>query len=114
MRFFSAALLIVLAGLQYRLWISDGGIRSVTGLRRSVAAQSTENRGLVHRNDQLAAEVKDLKEGLSALEERARNDLGMIGSNESFYQVVDNEVRGPEATAPKALPLPVSATRATR
>lgn len=89
MKFFAAALLLVLAGLQFRLWLSDDGIRSVLNLRESVASQKAENESLDERNGQLAAEVKDLKEGLNAIEERARNDLGMVGANETFFQVVD-------------------------
>jgi cell division protein FtsB len=91
MRIFAAALLIVLAALQYRLWVSDEGSRAVFTLRATVAAQSAENAALARRNDQLVAEVRDLKEGLAALEERARNDLGMIGANESFFQVVESD-----------------------
>jgi cell division protein FtsB len=91
MRIFAAALLIVLAALQYRLWVSDDGSRAVFTLRGTVAAQSAENAALTRRNDQLVAEVKDLKEGLAALEERARNDLGMIGAHESFFQVVESD-----------------------
>jgi cell division protein FtsB len=106
MKFLAAALLLVLAGLQYRLWISDDGIRSVMGLRQSVSAQTAENEGLSRRNDQLAAEVKDLKEGLAALEERARTDLGMVGNNETFFQVVDGAAA--PAPAPSALPPPQS------
>jgi cell division protein FtsB len=110
MRVFAAALLLVLLGLQYRLWVSDDGVRAVVGLTRSVAAQSAENRTLVRRNGQLAAEVKDLKEGMAALEERARNDLGMIGANETFYQVVDGDARRgapaePAAARPERLPV---------
>ncbi len=102
MRVFAAALLLVLIGLQYRLWVSGDGVRSVVGLRRSVAEQSAENATLTRRNGQLAAEVKDLKEGLSALEERARNDLGMIGANETFFQVVDADGRGAAPAQPAA------------
>ena len=91
MRILAAALLIVLAALQYRLWVSDDGSRAVFTLRGTVAAQSAENAALTRRNDQLVAEVKDLKEGLAALEERARNDLGMIGAHESFFQVVESD-----------------------
>jgi cell division protein FtsB len=91
MRILAAALLIVLAALQYRLWVSDDGNRAVLTLRGTVAAQSAENAALTRRNDQLVAEVKDLKEGLAALEERARNDLGMIGAHESFFQVVESD-----------------------
>jgi cell division protein FtsB len=114
MRVFAVALLLVLAGLQYRLWISDDGVHSVLGLKRSVAAQAAENATFVRRNGQLAAEVKDLKEGLAALEERARNDLGMIGSNETFFQVVDAaDVRPgapPEPAAARPERLPVQRT----
>ena len=113
MRFFVVALLVVLTGLQYRLWISDDGLRSVLNLKKSVAAQGVENAALLRRNDQLAAEVKDLKEGLAALEERARNDLGMIGSNETFFQVVDADARSataPAPVAPRSERLPIERT----
>jgi cell division protein FtsB len=102
MRFFAAALLLVLLALQYRLWVSDDGLRSVLNLKKSVAAQHVENTSLVQRNGQLAAEVKDLKGGTAALEERARNDLGMIGKDETFFQVVDPASRptGPEVPPP--------------
>jgi len=112
MRIFAAALLLVLLALQYRLWVSDDGYRAVLSLKRSVAAQTAENGTLVRRNEQLAAEVKDLKEGLAALEERARNDLGMIGANETFFQVVDADAHAAVPAAPAARPerLPVQRT----
>ncbi len=102
MRFFAAVLFVVLLGLQYRLWISDDGLRSVLNLKKSVAAQRVENATLLQRNGQLAAEVKDLKGGTSALEERARNDLGMVGKDETFFQVVDPAgwPAAPEAVTP--------------
>lgn len=112
MKFLVAVLLLVLAGLQYRLWLSDDGIRSVLNLRQSVAAQTAENETLSRRNDQLAAEVKDLKEGLAALEERARTDLGMVGSNETFFQVVENPT--PAGTAPVAPPQAPPVQRTSR
>ncbi|HZF25494.1 MAG TPA: cell division protein FtsB [Steroidobacteraceae bacterium] len=87
-RLFAAALLIVALALQYRLWLSDDGIREVHRLQDAVASQRQQNAELQERNEQLAAEVKDLKEGLDAVEERARSDLGMVGANETFYQVV--------------------------
>lgn len=108
MKLFAAALLVVLALLQYRLWLSDDGVRTVVNLRDSVAAQTAENDGLSRRNDQLAAEVKDLKEGLAALEERARTDLGMVGANETFFQVVDGAT--PAGTAPPPETPPVQRT----
>lgn len=91
MKTFAIVLLILLVLLQARLWLSDEGVREVTRLEGAVAEQKEENSTLRARNDRLAAEVKDLKEGLEAVEERARSDLGMVGSNESFYQVVPPE-----------------------
>ena len=79
----------VLVLLQYRLWLSDQGMREVVRLQAAVDAQMAANRVQGERNRQLAAEVADLKGGgLSALEERARTELGMVGSAETFYQVV--------------------------
>ncbi|CAN5337512.1 cell division protein FtsB [soil metagenome] len=74
--------------LQYRLWLSDSGMREVWRLAGAVAAQHAENAELAERNRALEADVRDLKAGLEAIEERARSDLGMIGPHESFYQVV--------------------------
>ena len=88
MKWLAAALAVAIILLQYRIWLSDDGVRQVTELHRAVAAQRAENEQLAERNRQLAAEVRDLKTGLDALEERARSDLGMIARNETFYQVV--------------------------
>lgn len=88
MKWLAAALLAVLVLLQYRLWLSPDGLREVSRLEGAVAKQTGENVQLGERNRQLAAEVRDLKSGVTALEERARSDLGMISSNETFYQVV--------------------------
>lgn len=88
MRWLAAALLAAFVLLQYRLWISGNGVRQLMPLEAAIAAQRTENARLVERNRELAAEVHDLKHGTAALEERARSELGMIGPNETFYQVV--------------------------
>ncbi len=88
MKWLAAALAAAILLLQYRVWFSEDGVRQVARLRQAVAAQSAENEHLAERNRQLAAEVRDLKTGLDALEERARSDLGMIAHNETFYQVV--------------------------
>ena len=88
MRWLAAALAIVLLLLQYRLWVSHNGVRELGPLKAAVAAQGAENARLTERNRELAAEVHDLKNGMTALEERARSELGMIGANETFYQVV--------------------------
>ena len=90
MKWLAAALALAVLLLQYRVWISDDGIRGVRRLQGAVAAQRAQNEQLAERNRQLAAEVHDLKSEtrMDALEERARSDLGMIARNETFYQVV--------------------------
>jgi cell division protein FtsB len=95
MKWLAAALAVAIVLLQYRVWFSEDGVRQLARLQQAVAAQRAENGQLEERNRQLAAEVRDLKTGLDALEERARSDLGMIARNETFYQVV---------TAPTAQP----------
>ena len=86
------SLAAVLAGLivvlQYPLWFGKGGWLRVRELDRQVASQLAVNAGLRARNETLDAEVRDLKQGLDAIEERARVDLGMIRKDEVFYQVV--------------------------
>jgi cell division protein FtsB len=88
MKWLAAALAVVVLLLQYRVWFSEDGVREVARLKQAVVRQQGENAQLTDRNRQLAAEVRDLKTGMDALEERARSDLGMIARNETFYQVV--------------------------
>ena len=81
-------LLVCLIGLQYRLWFGEANLGEVQVLQQEIERQRSENDLLVNRNHQLDAEVKDLKQGLEALEERARNQLGMVKEGESFFQLV--------------------------
>jgi len=85
-------LLVILAAvaivLQGGLWFADDGYQKTRELRAAVAAQRAMNHELTERNAALDAEVINLKQGLEAAEERARNDLGLIGAGETFYQVV--------------------------
>jgi cell division protein FtsB len=83
--FIIAALLVA---LQYPLWIGKGSWMRVWELDRGLAQQREANARLKARNDALDAEVRDLKRGTEALEERARLELGMIKKDEVFYQVV--------------------------
>jgi cell division protein FtsB len=75
--------------LQYRLWIGNGSLTEVNHLQQEKESIIAENELLNERNDSLAAEVLDLKQGLDAIEERARSEMGMIKKNETFYQLVD-------------------------
>jgi cell division protein FtsB len=88
LRIVAGLLLVGVLALQYRLWVSPNGMRDVWRTERAIEAQTLENQRLNERNRTLAAEVRDLKEGRAAIEERARTDLGMIGSNETFFQIV--------------------------
>jgi cell division protein FtsB len=87
-----AAILAVLAiGLQYPLWFGKGGWMRVRELDRQLVAQRAANAQDKARNDALDAEVRDLKEGSDAVEERARLELGMVKKDEVFYQVVQGK-----------------------
>ena len=88
MKILSAILATVLLALQYPLWIGKGSWLRVWELDKSLTAQKEQNAKLKARNDALDVEVKDLKQGLEAVEERARLELGMIKKDEIFYQVV--------------------------
>jgi cell division protein FtsB len=102
MKWFIAALAMLVLLLQYRIWISRDGAREVLQLRRAVAEQQAANQRLTERNQQLAAEVRNLKQGFEAVEERARSELGLIASHETYYQVVPPEGRAREAAVPAA------------
>jgi cell division protein FtsB len=88
MKWLIAILAVVFLLLQYRLWLSPDGVREVMQLRAAGERQLAQNQQLEERNRQLSAEVRDLKNGFVALEERARSDLGMVAANETFYQVI--------------------------
>ena len=110
-KWFAGVLIVVLVLLQYRMWLSDDGVSETLRLAQAVESQKTTNDGLRERNAQLAAEVADLKDGFSALEERARSELGMIAPDETFYQVVP---RVAQAVAPATAPAPSSTAAPAR
>jgi len=84
-----AALVVILALLQYKLWIGNGSFAEVYRLNQAIAAQEAENAAFKERNLALEAEVDDLNHGMDAIEERARADLGMIKKDETFFRVID-------------------------
>ena len=89
-------LLILVMVLQGMLWFSDDGIRKVRQLTASVEAQHQHNQRLETRNQNLQAEVEDLRVRLEAIEERARTDLGLVREGETFYQVITPEAENPD------------------
>ncbi|WP_137820467.1 MULTISPECIES: cell division protein FtsB [unclassified Pseudomonas] len=83
------ALILLLAGLQYRLWVGDGSLAQVTSLQQQIAEQKGENERLLERNRILEAEVMELKQGMETVEERARHELGMVKEGETLYQLTE-------------------------
>ena len=93
-------LVVILIYLQYILWFSKGGILDERMLRRTVAEQQAEIGALKERNQALAAEVLDLKQGMDAIEELARSEMGMIKDDELFFQIIKPPPRVPQAADP--------------
>ena len=88
MKILVAVLLLLLIGLQYKLWFGDGSLSEVVQLSRELEIQKAKLRELEERNRILEAQVLDLQNGLDAFEEKARNDLGMIKQGETFIQLI--------------------------
>ena len=87
MRALAAIFAVLILALQYPIWLGKGGWLRVRELDRQVEAQKKVNAGLVTRNAALDADVRDLKQGYEAIEERARSELGMIRNDEVFFQL---------------------------
>ena len=94
MRAFALILGILLVLIQYPLWLGKGGWLRVWDVDRQLASQRAKNDMLQARNEALDAEVRDLKQGYEAIEERARFELGMVRKDEVFFQIVDPTPRG--------------------
>ena len=87
----TVALLLLLLGLQYRLWFGDGSLESIAEIKREIRELEQTNARLAGRNERLAFEIQSLKEGGEAIEERARSDFGLIREGELFYLLVEPE-----------------------
>jgi len=100
MRLITLSLAFLLLLIQYPLWLGKGGWLRVWDLDNQVAAAKKKNEGLRARNAMLESEVRDLREGTGAVEERARYELGMIKQDEIFVQIVAPKGAVPIAAAP--------------
>ena len=100
MRVLTLIFVILIALLQYPLWLGKGSWLRVWDLNRQITTQMEENAALKTRNNVVDAEVRDLKQGYAAIEERARSELGMVKQDEVFYQVLQSDI-------PTAKPKPV-------
>ena len=94
MRWLILCLIVLLGLLQYRLWVGDGSLEELHALRAQIRDYRTELEGLKARNLALAADVQNLKDGLEAIEDRARSELGMIQRGEVFLQVIEKPTDG--------------------
>lgn len=81
-------LLTILFWLQYSLWFGKNGLQDYVRVKDDIELQQARNNHLKTRNNRLIAEIDDLNNGLDAVEERARNELGMVKSNERYYRII--------------------------
>ncbi len=91
MRAITILLLVFLVLLQYRLWFGKNSVPDYLALEAEVQRQQLDNNKLKHRNKLLYADTDDLKSGVEAIEERARNELGMIKEGETFFRLIPSE-----------------------
>src|SRR4051794_19318414 len=91
MKLLTVALLVLLGAIQYPLWLGKGGWLRVSEGDPQIHAQRETNARLKARNAALDAEVRDLKQGMEAIEERARSELGMIRQDEMFFQLLEDK-----------------------
>lgn len=89
MKWFTAVLIVLLALLQHRLWFGKNSWPDYLQLKQEIVSQSVENKKLIAKNELQYKEISDLKNGLQAIEERARNQLGLIKDDEVFYRIVE-------------------------
>ena len=93
MRILAGVFCALILAIQFPLWLGKGGWLRVWDVDRQLDAQNARNGNLDLRNNALAAEVKDLKQGHDAIEERARYELGMVKNDEVFFQIPDGAKR---------------------
>ena len=91
MRFLLALLLLIFLALQYRLWVGEGSYAEVRHLQQEIANKKADLVRMEKENQELRAEIEDLKKGLEAIQERARSELGMIKEGETYFQIVEPE-----------------------
>lgn len=91
MRLFTVGLLILFSLLIYTLVWGKNGLIDNASIHSEIQVQKSVNEGLQRRNNEMFAEIDDLKQGLDAIEERARNELGMVKEGETFYRIVGDQ-----------------------
>lgn len=104
MRAFTLLLLIIFGLLQYRLWLGKNSVPDYFALQEEVIRQQQANEKLKQRNKLLYADTDDLKLGTEAIEERARNELGMIKENETFFRLIPSKKSINQSSSSKGTP----------
>ena len=89
MKFITLLLVLLLLIIQINIWLNKDGYSSIVEIKELIQNQQKENDEMVSRNSQLKEEIKDLKNGFSAIEEKAREDIGMIKEGEEFYLITE-------------------------
>ncbi|OLQ91337.1 cell division protein FtsB [Vibrio ponticus] len=91
MRVFALFLLLLLGWLQYTWWLGKNGMTDYQTVSAEIEVQNQVNSNLAVRNNEMFAEIDDLRQGLDAIEERARHELGMVKEGETFYRMIGEE-----------------------
>ncbi|TRW49609.1 cell division protein FtsB [Aliidiomarina halalkaliphila] len=91
MRVFTIIVIAIVLMLQYRVWFGQHGMSDLRELRQEVERQEQANQSLQQRNQLLAADIDDLRSALEAVEERARNELGLVQPNETFFRLIPRD-----------------------
>ncbi|MBF9001462.1 MULTISPECIES: cell division protein FtsB [Vibrio] len=91
MRAFALTLVLLLGCLQYTLWFGKNGISDYKTVSSEISAQEQINANLHQRNQEMFAEIDDLRKGSDAIEERARHELGMVKEGETFYRIIGED-----------------------
>ena len=91
MKLLWAVLLVILLGLQYRIWLGSGSLAEINSLQRKIAEQEALNASMEARNETLEIEVKELQQGTEGFEEKAREEMGMIKKGETFFLYISPE-----------------------
>ncbi|MEH0689519.1 cell division protein FtsB [Vibrio cholerae] len=91
MRVFALTLLLILGWLQYELWLGKNGVADYQAVSAETDVQHQVNASLQSRNNEMFAEIDDLRQGLDAIEERARHELGMVKEGETFYRIIGED-----------------------
>jgi cell division protein FtsB len=89
MKILIIAIVLLIIHLQYRLWVGDGSVAQIKEYQARLETVKEKAKAKKERNDALYAEIEDLRKGQDAVEERARDELGMIKENETFFQVIE-------------------------